>query len=191
MRAISRYSEYNSVEERSGVGVGVGRREEAAGADGMEDGSDLHKYIEFIEMSLGIATRRILAAYQAPRRFQPPPDPLPPLPRRRHRARELAFIKIAPLIYSGTHPRSHDVESPMRLATLCRFTQSPLITYINIYRFLIWRLVWRFLYFHHFSRGHFFFEYKSFIVHIFSLRWINKEIKRVITFWKNILFGML
>lgn len=34
-------------------------------------GSDLHKYIEFIEMSLGIAARRILAAYQPPRRFIP------------------------------------------------------------------------------------------------------------------------
>lgn len=34
-----------------------------------QGGSDLHKYIEFIEMSLGIAARRILAAYQPPRRF--------------------------------------------------------------------------------------------------------------------------
>lgn len=39
-------------------------------------GSDLHKYIEFIEMSLGIAARRILAAYQPPRRFQTSNYPL-------------------------------------------------------------------------------------------------------------------
>lgn len=79
-------------------------------------GSDLHKYIEFIEMSLGIAARRILAAYQPPRRFIPsalaspsrsraltssplfspsPPSSLSSSPS------SLAFIKIAGLIYAA------------------------------------------------------------------------------------------
>ena len=45
-------------------------------------GSVLHKYIEFIEMSLGIAARRILAAYQPPRRDVSKPPPIPSLPHR-------------------------------------------------------------------------------------------------------------
>ena len=53
-------------------------------------------------MSLGIATRRILAAYQAPRRF-PPQQQAAAAAGVAAAARELAFIKIAPLIYSGTH----------------------------------------------------------------------------------------
>lgn len=63
------------------------------GGEGVGRGSDLHKYIEFIEMSLGIAARRILAAYQPPRRFIPsslaratlslPPFALAPSSRRR------------------------------------------------------------------------------------------------------------
>lgn len=63
------------------------------GREGVGRGSDLHKYIEFIEMSLGIAARRILAAYQPPRRFIPsslaratpslPPFALAPPSRRR------------------------------------------------------------------------------------------------------------
>lgn len=77
-------------------------------------GSDLHKYIEFIEMSLGIAARRILAAYQPPRRFIP--SALAPLSRSRAHTSSplsspspsslssspssLAFIKIAGLIYA-------------------------------------------------------------------------------------------
>lgn len=48
-------------------------------------GSDLHKYIEFIEMSLGIAARRILAAYQPPRRFIPSTVPRPSPPPTRSR----------------------------------------------------------------------------------------------------------
>lgn len=91
-------------------------------------GSDLHKYIEFIEMSLGIAARRILAAYQPPRRFIPsalaplsrsrtltssplfsplsssPSSPPPPpslLPPSSSLSSSLAFIKIAGLIYAA------------------------------------------------------------------------------------------
>jgi len=77
-------------------------------------GSDLHKYIEFIEMSLGIAARRILAAYQPPRRFIP--SALAPPSRSRAltscrlfspssssslSSSSLAFIKIAGLIYAA------------------------------------------------------------------------------------------
>lgn len=91
-------------------------------------GSDLHKYIEFIEMSLGIAARRILAAYQPPRRFIPsalaplsrsraltssplfspsssssssPSLPPPPPPPSSSLSSSLAFIKIAGLIYAA------------------------------------------------------------------------------------------
>jgi len=95
--------------------------------NGVEGVPDLHKYIEFIEMSLGIAARRILAAYQPPRRFIPsaltPPrslshtlrslsTPLPLLLRplgsclassspssSSSSSSSLAFIKIAGLIY--------------------------------------------------------------------------------------------
>lgn len=68
-------------------------------------GSDLHKYIEFIEMSLGIAARRILAAYQPPRRFIPSslaraaPSPSTLFPS--SSSFSLAFIKIARLIYAA------------------------------------------------------------------------------------------
>lgn len=70
-------------------------------------GSDLHKYIEFIEMSLGIAARRILAAYQPPRRFIPSslaratPSLLPFSPPPPPSSFSLAFIKIARLIYAA------------------------------------------------------------------------------------------
>lgn len=53
------------------AGETTGRREGGGRSRGCGRGSDLHKYIEFIEMSLGIAARRILAAYQPPRRFIP------------------------------------------------------------------------------------------------------------------------
>lgn len=82
-----------------------------ARARGCGRGSDLHKYIEFIEMSLGIAARRILAAYQPPRRFIPSstlfplPPPLLPSPMLllspTSSSSSLAFIKIAGLIYAA------------------------------------------------------------------------------------------
>lgn len=46
--------------------------EKREGPDSTFTPSDLHKYIEFIEMSLGIATKRILAAYQPFRRYIQP-----------------------------------------------------------------------------------------------------------------------
>lgn len=95
-------------------GGGGGGRSPGRGGRGGR-GSDLHKYIEFIEMSLGIAARRILAAYQPPRRFipsalaspsrsraltssplfSPSPSSLSSSPS------SLAFIKIAGLIYAA------------------------------------------------------------------------------------------
>jgi len=74
-------------------------------------GSDLHKYIEFIEMSLGIAARRILAAYQPPRRFIPSAfaSPFPALalspralssPRRRRRRRRCRRRPLSHLLRS-------------------------------------------------------------------------------------------
>lgn len=62
----------------------------------MGRGSDLHKYIEFIEMSLGIAAKRILAAYQTTPTFSKPPTTLSSLV---VVLLLLTFIKIVPLIY--------------------------------------------------------------------------------------------
>lgn len=80
---------------RKGGGRGDGER--------VGRGSDLHKYIEFIEMSLGIAARRILAAYQPPRRFIPSavPPSSPRLAQLPPPSSSLAFIKIAGLIYAA------------------------------------------------------------------------------------------
>lgn len=61
-------------------------------------GSDLHKYIEFIEMSLGIAARRILAAYQPPRRFIP--SALAPLSRSRALSSLLAIAAVVVVVLS-------------------------------------------------------------------------------------------
>lgn len=72
-----RAAELISVPRKEGGERGGGGGGRSPGRGGR--GSDLHKYIEFIEMSLGIAARRILAAYQPPRRFIPsalaPPCP--------------------------------------------------------------------------------------------------------------------
>lgn len=60
-------------------------------------GSDLHKYIEFIEMSLGIAARRILAAYQPPRRFIPSALAATPVPLSRPHL-ELSLLPVAVVV---------------------------------------------------------------------------------------------
>lgn len=93
---------------KEGGGAATGGLEGGGRSRGSGRGSDLHKYIEFIEMSLGIAARRILAAYQPPRRFipsstlSPPPSPLPLLlSPTSSSSSSLAFIKIAGLIYAA------------------------------------------------------------------------------------------